>query len=347
MSDIDKLIEKASYSETDVYSELFYKFPIFLISNEKYRDMKLSSKFIYMLLKDRNELSLLRQLHDENKKIFLIFTIEELMKESNLSKSTVISALNELQEKQLLTKRKNGFNKKEFKMYPNFYYLLKPFLEKSDIYEKKKEYQNSDNQSNQHLVDERVRNSDNQSNQRFEDSSKIRQSLESINSSNSKKNYDGMKIRQDLDYTFKDFKDVEDSSELIISSIQRNNSDLEKILIESFIEEYELTQKFGQNVINCLVLVANNDLNTFQKWSKNLEYAIKSAEKEKGCKLNLFEQDNFAKHIQDEIAVKLRMCIRRAKTDHKIKNVASFTFIAIKNLCVSLIEQQIKLEKIN
>lgn len=41
------------------------------------------------------------------------------------------------------------------------------------------------------------------------------------------------------------------------------------------------------------------------------------------------------------------MCIRRAKTDHKIKNVASFTFITIKNLCVSLIEQQIKLGKIN
>jgi len=115
MSDIDKLIEKASYSGSDVYSEVFYKFPIFLISNEKYRDMKLSSKFIYMLLKDRNELSLLRQLYDENKKNFLIFTIEELVKESNLSKSTILSALNELQEKQLLIKRKNGFNKKNLK----------------------------------------------------------------------------------------------------------------------------------------------------------------------------------------------------------------------------------------
>jgi len=134
---------------------------------------------------------------------------------------------------------------------------------------------------------------------------------------------------------------------LINDSIQQNNFALEKILIESFIEDYELTQKYGQNVINCLVLVANNNLQTFQKWSKNLEYAIRSTEKEKGCKLNLFEQDNFAEDIQDEIAVKLRMCIRRAKTDHKIKNVASFTFITIKNLCVSLIEQQIKLEKIN
>lgn len=333
MSDIDKLIEKASYSESDVYSEVFYKFPIFLISNEKYRDMKLSSKFIYMLLKDRNELSLLRQLHDENKKIFLIFTIEELMKESNLSKSTILSALNELQEKQLLIKRKNGFNKKEFKMYPNFYYLLKPLFERNDVYIKQKY--------------EKVQNSDYQSNQRFEDSSKIRQSLEQIDSSNSKKNCDGTKIRQELDYTLKDFKDVKDSNELINDSIQQNNFDLEKILIESFIEDYELTQKYGQNVINCLVLVANNNLQTFQKWSKNLEYAIRSAEKEKGCKLNLFEQDNFAEHIQDEIAVKLRMCIRRAKTDHKIKNVASFTFITIKNLCVSLIEQQIKLEKIN
>lgn len=80
---------------------------------------------------------------------------------------------------------------------------------------------------------------------------------------------------------------------MINDSIQQNNFALEKILIESFIEDYELTQKYGQNVINCLVLVANNNLQTFQKWSKNLEYAIRSTEKEKGCKLNLFEQDNF------------------------------------------------------
>ena len=48
------------------------------------------------------------------------------MKESNLSKGTVLSALEELEKNKLLIKRKNGFNKKEFKMYPNFYYLLKP-----------------------------------------------------------------------------------------------------------------------------------------------------------------------------------------------------------------------------
>ena len=112
-----------------------------------------------------------------------------------------------------------------------------------------------------------------------------------------------------------------------------------------YIDDNELLQKYGQNTINCLLLVANDNLEVFQNWLNKLEYAIKTAEKEKGYQLNLFEQNGFSEHIQNELAVKLRMCIRRAKTDHTIKNGANFTFITLKNLFLFLLEQQLKLTK--
>ena len=43
---------------------------LFLNVNEKYKKMKLSSKLVYMLLKDRNRLSLKNNLYDENQKFF-------------------------------------------------------------------------------------------------------------------------------------------------------------------------------------------------------------------------------------------------------------------------------------
>lgn len=347
MTDINKLLEKSSYSSSDVYAEIYYKFPAFLNSNERYRNMKLSSKIVYMFLKNKNEISLKNNWYDENKKIFIIFTISSLIEESNLSKSTILSALDELEKNKLLLKRKNGFNKKEFKMYPNFYYLLKPILEKNDVYMKQKheEVQNSHHWSNQHLLDERVRNSDYQSNQRFKDGSNFKRSDKSTLTADSKKSDDGFKNRLELDNTFKDSKDVKDSNELVNNSIQQDNSKLEKILIESMIDDNELLQKYGQNTINCLLLVANDNLEVFQNWLNKLEYAIKTAEKEKGYQLNLFEQNGFSEHIQNELAVKLRMCIRRAKTDHTIKNGANFTFITLKNLFLFLLEQQLKLTK--
>ena len=47
--------------------------------------MKLSSKLVYMLLKDRNRLSLKNNLYDENQK-FLIFEIKNLVEISGMSK---------------------------------------------------------------------------------------------------------------------------------------------------------------------------------------------------------------------------------------------------------------------
>ncbi|NTN28137.1 replication initiator protein A, partial [Enterococcus faecium] len=55
--EVESLVEKQGYSNSDIYAELYYQYPIFLNVNEKYKKMKLSSKLVYMLQKDRNRLS--------------------------------------------------------------------------------------------------------------------------------------------------------------------------------------------------------------------------------------------------------------------------------------------------
>ncbi|HBL8380016.1 replication initiator protein A, partial [Enterococcus faecium] len=47
--EVESLVEKQGYSNSDIYAELYYQYPIFLNVNEKYKKMKLSSKLVYML----------------------------------------------------------------------------------------------------------------------------------------------------------------------------------------------------------------------------------------------------------------------------------------------------------
>lgn len=42
--EVESLVEKQGYSNSDIYAELYYQYPIFLNVNEKYKKMKLSSK---------------------------------------------------------------------------------------------------------------------------------------------------------------------------------------------------------------------------------------------------------------------------------------------------------------
>lgn len=46
--EVESLVEKQGYSNSDIYAELYYQYPIFLNVNEKYKKMKLSSKLVYM-----------------------------------------------------------------------------------------------------------------------------------------------------------------------------------------------------------------------------------------------------------------------------------------------------------
>ncbi|EGS1179733.1 TPA: replication initiator protein A [Enterococcus faecalis] len=127
-------IKERGYSYQNSYSELFWKFPQFLLKNEKYKSMKDSSKIAYMLFKDKISLALTNNWIDEDGMIYLIFQQKDLMEMLNCYQGKVKSTLDELEKYGLLEVHRGGFDAKAGKNIANKYYLLQPELEKEDLY---------------------------------------------------------------------------------------------------------------------------------------------------------------------------------------------------------------------
>ena len=127
-------IKERGYSYQNSYSELFWKFPQFLLKNEKYKSMKDSSKIAYMLFKDKISLALTNNWIDEDGMIYLIFQQKDLMQMLNCYQGKVKSTLDELEKYGLLEVVRGGFDAKAGKNIANKYYLLQPELKKEDLY---------------------------------------------------------------------------------------------------------------------------------------------------------------------------------------------------------------------
>lgn len=127
-------IKERGYSYQNSYSELFWKFPQFLLKNEKYKSMKDSSKIAYMLFKDKISLALTNNWTDEDGMIYLIFQQKDLMEMLNCYQGKVKSTLDELEKYGLLEVVRGGFDAKAGKNIANKYYLLQPELKKEDLY---------------------------------------------------------------------------------------------------------------------------------------------------------------------------------------------------------------------
>lgn len=324
----DTLIQDYAYTSQEVYMEKFLKWPCFLDTNPKYSKMKESSKKVYMYLKDRNNYSLKHNLVDENNKLFLIFTIDELVTKALLSRPTIMASLRELEEYELIVKRKNGFNKGKRQNYPNFYYLLKPILVESDVFE-----------------NQIVKNFDPHSNQRFFEGKNFLPSSVSTFVSDSENQSDGKNSLLNLYKTInKDNKDYKGSNEIFNNSLNSTDIELEEELIRTFIQDNNLNELWGDNIINCILLVSQKNYKVFLDWYKKFYYAIQSAENDSSSNLkyhySLCTNFDFVDHVRDELALTLRDTIRRIKTDHKIRDSAKYFFMSIKNTTLRLLEQQ-------
>lgn len=97
----------------------FYQMPKALFKEKQYKKMSSNTKIVYMLLADRNELSIQNDWYDKDGRIYLIFTQEQLSEESGLSVSTIKRCMKELVKFNLLFKKRQGLNKADL------LYLLK------------------------------------------------------------------------------------------------------------------------------------------------------------------------------------------------------------------------------
>ncbi|MGX2947046.1 replication initiator protein A [Enterococcus alishanensis] len=129
-----KIIKNNGYKATESYIEKYYKFPSFLIQNEKYSKMSDSAKITYMLFKNEFRRSIHENWVDSDGILYFEFTQADLMSKLNCYQGKVKSIIEQLEKFDLILIDKGEFNPKKKKNEKNKYYLLKPEVTADDIF---------------------------------------------------------------------------------------------------------------------------------------------------------------------------------------------------------------------
>lgn len=101
----------------------FVQLPNELIFGDEFVDLSSDAKILYCVLRNRMSLSARNNWKDEEGKVYVIYSIEEIMREFRCSKASAIRLLDELDSKNgigLLEKKKQGFGKPNLLYVRNF-----------------------------------------------------------------------------------------------------------------------------------------------------------------------------------------------------------------------------------
>ena len=98
----------------------FYRIPKVLFEAESVRELSTDAKLLYGMMLDRMQLSARNKWLDDKGRIFIYFTVNQIMKALQISNKTVTKLLNELENARLITRVKSGFSKPDRIYVMNF-----------------------------------------------------------------------------------------------------------------------------------------------------------------------------------------------------------------------------------
>ncbi|MBR5649755.1 replication initiator protein A [Pseudobutyrivibrio sp.] len=110
--------------QADLFS--FVRLPKLLFSEDRFDKLSVEAKVLYGFLLDRMSLSAVNGWLDDEGRVFVYYTIEEVMKDFKCGNKKACSFLQELEDFELIEKRRQGLNK------PNLIYVLDFSEEVSD-----------------------------------------------------------------------------------------------------------------------------------------------------------------------------------------------------------------------
>lgn len=99
----------------DRYS--FYMLPKILVSGDIFKSLSSDSKILYSCLLERTSLSAKNNWLDDEKRVYIIFTIDQVMEVLNKSNKTSVKVLDELEKIGLIERKRQGLGK------PNLIYV--------------------------------------------------------------------------------------------------------------------------------------------------------------------------------------------------------------------------------
>lgn len=90
---------------------IFFQLPKSIHYNEKYLKMSVEAKYLYMLMYDRNKVSISNKWVDDNGDIYIYFSIENICKELNIKDQKAQKLKKELMNHDLIKEVRQGLNK--------------------------------------------------------------------------------------------------------------------------------------------------------------------------------------------------------------------------------------------
>ena len=105
-------------AETDNYT--FYRFPKLLVTSENFKCLSSDAKILYGLMLDRISLSVKNSWVDADKRVYIYYSLEDVMEDLNCSKNTAMKSLQELENIGLIERRKQGQGKPSLIYVKNF-----------------------------------------------------------------------------------------------------------------------------------------------------------------------------------------------------------------------------------
>ena len=116
---------------------IFLQLPMMLIKDERFKGLSDSAKILYSLLLNRTSLSKKNNWTDENGRIYIIYTLEELMIDLNCYQGKLNKSMTELKECGLIKTVRQGLSK------PNLIYVMNFATALKYEYKEKKEPEKS------------------------------------------------------------------------------------------------------------------------------------------------------------------------------------------------------------
>lgn len=100
----------------------FFRIPKLLIRGKQFHEISIDAKLLYGLMLDRLQMSIKNSWFDENNRVYIIYTIEDIMYDLNCGNQKAVKVLAELEKKAgLVKKRRRGLGKPSIIYVMNFY----------------------------------------------------------------------------------------------------------------------------------------------------------------------------------------------------------------------------------
>lgn len=95
------------YVDTETKPFPFIKIPKALILEEEFRDICMDAKLLYAFMLDRSQLSMKNEWFDDQGRVYIVYTVKNIMKDLHCCKQKAVKLLNELENDAGLIKRKH------------------------------------------------------------------------------------------------------------------------------------------------------------------------------------------------------------------------------------------------